>query len=374
MKLGRVYVPLSRPEGGAALLAIWLAIIFPIMSTGAEECYHVGYLPAVGRLKRTPEGFEAELVGRFAGARVAFLGAGRWQVLAMPTRDPETWLNTEYFDVLDATGKCEWRISIPESLEEAKRWRPELEGLEHGLLLGEFPCDCQKRGDAVWFGLCFYEGEGGIGVGGLGRFDLKTGAVEVRRVRELAEWSVSPIEVQGDDVWAGSFRFGECLGSTPGPGLGRYNWKTGSFSLYEALGEGPAGFLILDLLAVDDELWVATDLGLSCLHRAAGTWEHYLPDPASGRGMRKATREDVYREVLAYVPPYAELVTGVSVFVDVLKNIARRHPRFLRDYLLAHPELFGDCRIATLAARFVSGSDGLADESFCLPQEIFRCR
>ncbi|MFN8008771.1 MAG: hypothetical protein U0V70_17450 [Terriglobia bacterium] len=82
----------------------------------------------------------------------------------------------------------------------------------------------QLKGDRLWFGKTFYNGEGDTGVGGFGYFDPLRRAYHLYSPPEIHAWSVGAILVESEFLWLALQHFGE-YGTSPG-GLLRWDRKT----------------------------------------------------------------------------------------------------------------------------------------------------
>jgi hypothetical protein len=82
----------------------------------------------------------------------------------------------------------------------------------------------QRQDGRIWFGKTFYDGEGSSGVGGFGYFDEHEKKLQLFHPPEIADWSVSAIDVTPDAVWMALIDNGEYGGSSGG--LLRYDRQT----------------------------------------------------------------------------------------------------------------------------------------------------
>ncbi len=82
----------------------------------------------------------------------------------------------------------------------------------------------QREDGKIWFGKTFYDGEGSTGVGGFGYFDQKEKKLQMFDPAEMADWSVSALDVTADAVWMALVSNGEYGGSSGG--LLRYDRHT----------------------------------------------------------------------------------------------------------------------------------------------------
>jgi hypothetical protein len=85
--------------------------------------------------------------------------------------------------------------------------------------------------DKLWFGKTFYDGEGVTGIGGFGYFSTKDEKYHLFAPPELADWSVSAIDVEPDRIWMALVDNGEWGGSSGG--LLRYDRQSGAVRRFE---------------------------------------------------------------------------------------------------------------------------------------------
>jgi hypothetical protein len=108
--------------------------------------------------------------------------------------------------------------------------------------------------------------------------------------------------VKRDDAfWIATEDFNE---GTPGPalGLGRFDWNQDHLETFRGKADGPCGFWVNDLLLTPDELWVATELGISRYHFANRQWRQFVPIARDSRDLREATCREIYASVAASLP------------------------------------------------------------------------
>ena len=160
----------------------------------------------------------------------------------------------------------------------------------------QVPTSCTRVDSLVYFGLAFYGGEGSGGVGGIGRLDLHTGKVDVRRPQLLRTASVGKLLVLDKSVWVTTKNNSE---GTTGPGIGiaRYDWAQDRLDTFQGTKDGPCGMWANDMLIHDGELWAATELGISRYSLKRGTWRHFVPLNATSQDLREVTCHDIYQEV-----------------------------------------------------------------------------
>ncbi len=115
-----------------------------------------------------------------------------------------------------------------------------------------------------------YDSEGVTGVGGIGRFDPRTGVVEIRRPRLLLDWSSGALLHDGRWLWLARYRYAEG-GDEPAIGVVRYDWASDRLVPER---DAMCGFLAVGMMKLGDAFWVASDGGLS-RRDPRGRWEHY---------------------------------------------------------------------------------------------------
>lgn len=192
------------------------------------------------------------------------------------------------------------------SREDLVRMRPELEDQVMSPRferesIEQRPVSCQRDGAFVYFGLAFYGGEGSVGVGGIGRMDLASKAVDVRRPHALRGVSIRKLLKSGDTIWLATE---ESTEGTRGPavGLARYDWDEDRLETFQGSHEGPCGLWVNDLLLHGGELWVATELGLSRYSLGSRRWRHFVPVGHPAQELRETTCDRLYAEVAARLP------------------------------------------------------------------------
>jgi hypothetical protein len=105
----------------------------------------------------------------------------------------------------------------------------------------------------IWFGKTFYDGEGSTGVGGFGYFDENEKKLQLFNPPEIADWSVSALDVTADFVWMALVSNGEYGGWSGG--LLRYDrHRNSSLRL-------PLEDIALQLEHVNGKILAATNFG-----------------------------------------------------------------------------------------------------------------
>ena len=113
----------------------------------------------------------------------------------------------------------------------------------------------QREDGGIWFGKTFYDGEGRTGVGGFGYFDQKQKKLQLFDPPEIADWSVSAIDVTPGAVWMALVNNGEYGGSSGG--LLRYDRHTGDARRL------PLPDIALRLDHINGKIMAATDFGFA---------------------------------------------------------------------------------------------------------------
>ncbi len=210
---------------------------------------------------------------------------------------------------------------------------------------------CVEFGDETWSGTSWYGGEGSWGVGGLISFNALTQHTDGRYLWELHGYSVSHLELFDGQLWIGTTYRGECGGPAPGFGIKRYPLVKGKPSPYEGVDpkytipprgtqawDEPriCGFAARDMLIVDGDLWVATELGLSVVRIKDGDliFHNYVPDLTSDSLMRKVTCDDLYTELLESPRSITDEGLDIGVmFEEFWARLSKHRPEFFRRHL-----------------------------------------
>jgi hypothetical protein len=113
----------------------------------------------------------------------------------------------------------------------------------------------QREDGRIWFGKTFYDGEGSSGVGGFGYFDQQDRKLHLFEPPEIADWSVSALDVTPDAVWMALVNNGEYGGSSGG--LFRFDRRT------DAARRLSLPDIALRLAHIDGKILAATDFGFA---------------------------------------------------------------------------------------------------------------
>jgi len=268
-------------------------------SAHAGSCYDENDLPAVTQLET------------HRGQLRAYLGGALYDASGdlFPTlvlQEPATWVPSTPSrcgeqacgyrpEVRHELARCKARLpAITLSEKEARRLLPEL---PKGRLPEQKIAACIEADGYLWFGIAFQEGRG---VGGVGRYHLASGKLELRRPALLRTWSSTQLAWDGTRLWIGTESLSDCIGSNLAEGLIRYDWKKDQARTYKGSeDEGPCGFVVHGLAFRTGAVWVATDLGLSRWERLSDTWEHQLfRKTPEGLAAERTTCQRIYQSVL----------------------------------------------------------------------------
>jgi hypothetical protein len=163
--------------------------------------------------------------------------------------------------------------SLPQSTySEFARARPARvrDGYAPGSTIEEKIERYQVVGNKIWFGKSFYDGEGTTGVGAIGFFDLTTKKFTFLRIREVADWSVSSLLVEGNTIWAGLV--GHPEGADYSGGLLRHDLTSGVTRKY------PVDDVIFRISRWRDALYLTTSNGIYVLKGDRFTRYRVEPD------------------------------------------------------------------------------------------------
>ena len=129
-----------------------------------------------------------------------------------------------------------------------------------------------RAGDAIWLGLAGGFSEGFGGLGGLLRFDLKTGNAESVWYDDLLQASVSGLAAAGDGLWIGTLHRGE-YGPGGWIGLLGYDPESHGWTRYHTENSPLPDDLIWSVAADGDRLWISTGGGIAALNTRTREWE-----------------------------------------------------------------------------------------------------
>ncbi len=221
---------------GLIVALLWILPAGPV-SAGRTCCDMSGF-PAVSSLKLQGDGLRIVL-------------GSKWAKSGKPTRPAMLYDPVEGWTLeIDAPPVDHWepsacKVLVPPihlTLGEAILLRPDIgypcdndsdrvcfswsnQVLERDISLEQSIGACHQTGNVIWFGISFYEGEGSVAVGGIGRYDLKTKQLKIRRPKELRDVSVNHLAYDGKTVWltthlSSEYGYYPALG-----GLISYDWE-----------------------------------------------------------------------------------------------------------------------------------------------------
>lgn len=190
---------------------------------------------------------------------------------------PGFWIVPDGLEHVTAAGSRVIPLDFPD-LAQLRRDRPDYfaDGRTPDYLttrIGPATLDRQR----VWFGLTFYEGEGGAGIGGLGWLDPQTGKAELIYPSPMADYSVSAIGAYDGAVFVGLARYSEGFGG--GAGIARYDPDDSSVERFDESSE------VARFAFHAGRLYATTYRGLleiDLASRATRRWTVYPPRDSGG--------------------------------------------------------------------------------------------
>ena len=312
------------------LLLNAMFIFFVNNVIAASSCYTEDNYPNIAQIRDGKQGLEFIAVGLNNNKNSKTLPI---ITLTKDTSwDTRTWkLNKEGIcKTYKCLNKSKCNINIPSiklSIDEALNFRSfrYVPGS-----INQTISACTQNGDDVYFGISFYSGEGTSGVGGIGRYNIKTKDVEIRRLPIISGSSVTNIAFDGKVLWISTAHHYECSGTPPADGLILYNWDKKIIQDFEDINNGLCGFVIHDIHITSESVWIASDLGLSQAYRTKksdgfdweGGWRHYIPQVNKKEVMKKVRCKDLYSRLLKKLP-HDDNPTGPSSYNQLFENMAR---------------------------------------------------
>jgi hypothetical protein len=330
-----------HPRSRLALL-IWFVLLLGLVAPASAGWLQYGsdlevWLPSVRRIEPREDGIRIVLGPKWwkgnwaqdpdrSTAPVLSVGKdGRWR-MEQPTTVPQQ----------GAPPECAAKLPpISLAVEEAIALRPHIAGQDREYLALEQNVEaCQQVGDVIWFGISYYDGEGSEGVGGVGRYDLATKKLEVRRPAELREASVSHLVHDGNALWLATYASFES-GDTPASGLVRYDWEKDI-----ATPQSLCGFFFHDMVLIRGDLWVASEMGLArgrLGENGLRQWENFIPVLDQPSLVQPVWCEDLYAKLLETVPRPEGDVDSDDLWNLLVTPMAKHRPevvgRILREQL-----------------------------------------
>lgn len=317
------------------ILAAAALLVPPGATLGAVICYDEKAFPAIVHLEQKGTGLRAVLGPKWWRApwRDAFYPERASTLSYAPTKGWSAADEVSMPPPGEEASSCAALVPpIPLTVEEAVLLRPHV---------GQVPGDsvhvhqsigaCQRVGDVIWFGIAFYDGEGYEGVGGVGRYDLATKRLEVRRPQELRDASVGHLIYDGESLWIATHANQECVGRPPVSGLLHYEWGE-----HMAHRQPICGFVYHGMVLLDGDLWVASDLGLARGVRGEyglRTWQNFVPGSDPGEPVRETSCPDLYESLLESLPTAAPDPDTPSPWSQLFRNLVKFEPEFLEGYV-----------------------------------------
>ncbi len=184
---------------------------------------------------------------------------------------------------------------------------------------------CIAQGRWIWFGVDFYAGEGSVGVGGVGRFDLDAppeNRIEIRRPKLLRRHSAAALLHDGHWLWLAPYFDGEWQDS-PELGIVRYAWGTNRVVVEPG---ATCGAYVMGMAEQDGATWIATGMNLS-RRDATGRWQHLAFRPGKMPAVEVTTCSRLYevgRRTVRAVPWQREFVEReIRRYADVRRGAMR---------------------------------------------------
>lgn len=131
--------------------------------------------------------------------------------------------------------------------------------------------------DKIWFGITFYDSEGCWGLGGIGFFDTKEEKWGLLHSKILKDSSVDCILSDGSRIWVGISHHGE-YGFYPTFGLVVFDRVNGNYRYFTTKNSNISGDLISFITRDGNEIWIATEYGISRYNTQSKEWLNYSAD------------------------------------------------------------------------------------------------
>lgn len=329
----------------------WLILVFCLLvlpidndALGLSACYEVSDFPAASKIETDSEGrLKVFFNNRYTEPKddgiVYMLDANReWKKEGIVTiTHPQGRggaIDGKFDSQACVSAASRVGAEIELSAEEFTNHRPRLEHVlaDPEFNLSQTVASCHDTPESTLMGLGFYDGENTYGYGGIARLDKASGSLEVARNEYFADYSINSIIEYNDQIFAGTTGFYECYGLPPTSGLLLYNWdsKRVSYLVNNAI----CGDVIHDMAIWNDEIWVATDMGLSKGTAPADpehasimwryNWKNYVPADNPDEGLREVSCKDLYHELLLDMPPSNPHIETSIDFL--LKAVAKKYP------------------------------------------------
>ena len=205
--------------------------------------------------------------------------------------EPDFWLanvfmgDTSNFEgFVDRVGDSYRFYGLPQSTPEMydrlrpddyARHRPDRLGQQNFFIqegIGPFA----RHADRIWFGKEFYDGEGWVGVGAFGYFDVNERQYRLFSPDVIADWSVSAILAEENQVWMGLARYPE--GAAVSGGLLVFKEYHDRIPVYAT------EHVIQDIRRWNDKLYLGAQGGGTYVFRDGKIRTRYAIEPALSGG------------------------------------------------------------------------------------------
>ena len=276
-----------------AFCSVALIAVLPVSSANAGQfCSLYDAYPEVENIEIVDGNVNLRLGDYFntdSGQYVALSQTtdGAWEVSFQP--DDQWQAPTE--------SACDSRMAPPIDTEWLERHLA-YEDSERSPFNQAYAACLTVNGD-LWAGTSFYGGEGLWGAGGLVRKNLDTGEYRYFRPYSLVGASINHMEYFGGQLWIGTTHHGECTGPEDGFGVTRFDLRMKEPRDREV--NEVCGFAIRKMIKHDNQLWIATDLGVSVGQEDLNgevEWQNYVPDIENEQVLRPVECDQLYKELL----------------------------------------------------------------------------
>lgn len=308
-------------------------------------CYRVNQFPAVAMLSADETAIRFSTIGRdnsFDSRVAPFFEYDINRNIWRKTESPKC----TYGNCPTETSSCREQIpKINMSVAEFKTLRSIDYEPSH---IDQKVTACHKVDNEIFFGIGFYAGEGTNGVGGVGKYSITTGEVEIRRPKVLRNTSITHVAFDGLYLWVATANDHECSGNVPSERLVQYNWYGDQALQYDLNAtKNFCGFVSYGMFLHNYNLWVASDMGISVLKgkklptdrfpKWERTWTHYIPSSESSQFVKSVSCDDLYVELLLTVTNDGDAASVSSEYllennlirferdtlVRIIKNLAK---------------------------------------------------
>lgn len=200
-----------------------------------------------------------------------------WEIITIKSKAERQAYSNLYYSSQDKaldsdTKKIVEKIKLPPpSYNAFKRWRflPDT----HYQLEANIG-QAIKKEDDLWFLIDFYAGEGSIGIGGIGLYDIKENKIGVIRDKILASCSEGLLANYGDTLIIATNHSGE-YGIYGDRGIVLIDIKEGLLANLPKAQDPLDGDYFLRLKLIDDVLWISTDRSIISWDLKNDLWQTF---------------------------------------------------------------------------------------------------